>query len=499
MRTILLTTALFVATTLSGCKEWRDLNVKFQKFTGQFTPTPTAIEEKTTALLQLTQLDSAFSTRVRQVLEEKLLERHEQCAAEEKSIAESGHKFDSYGNPYGSCLKNHERKIAAWLDFQSVSFLVNQKIEGVRSPLTGVIPLPNNYQMGPVEFAQAAPVAVTWSASSEKKENMLIHVVQLKDGSQPVQFKLDNVFPFGFKLSSNGRVLSATDFNGKTKFVDAQTGRVLAETEQGNRTKHFLPANDLLIIDQTRKPISENFHNLALFDLRTGQAISILENVQKIRWEYPIPGDQGLVLIGAEREVSLMRVKRNEQHKVESTIVRKWAFSFSDQEPLISQPTVLLGGQIAVMRMNQGLVWINLNSGEQGLWPTNDFWSSELTKISDEEFAMHLGFGTGKAPLGIAVVNMRTARVKDWLDAPPSARFRSLGEHLGIGVVADSKITVNTKFNLSNSIPFEQYIADKEVKFTEMVRQAALEEKLKVSNQVSSNGPLLRPVALTLK
>ena len=347
------------------------------------------------------------------------------------------------------CFRKQDRTIGDWTGAQRVA------MASMRPPVAPLVPLPDGETLIPggeessgsmsVITAGAADVAVIVDAKN-------ITAIRLSSGKRINRFAAPGPSRQPPVLSGNGRVLALTMSDQTLRMIDIETGNTLWSPNSYSRVLAWFDAADAVLLGTTDSNMP------VLLDLHTGTPQPFDAPGTRIDWALGVPSADGHYVVGTYSSVSLMEVSRSLAGQLASNPARN--FKLTDARA--SSSTAFLMNEASLLAFPSGsdLGWLNLQSGEQGVWRLSALKARRFIQLSSRAILFD---ASGDAPSSsvtrvLNVVDRTLSTAK--LPSPPGESRFSLAPHDGFLCQSADATTRVTQLELETSIALDEVISE---------------------------------------
>jgi hypothetical protein len=170
------------------------------------------------------------------------------------------------------------------------------------------------------------------------------------------------------------------------------------------RVVAWAPDADFLVATQVNGDAPQ------LLDLRTGRAEAYAAPERSLSWSVAV--GEGRMLAGSQNTATLMQHSRESNGTVAVTPLRQWQFASGSLSSGISPMLVNQGRRLVYPTSSNDLAWIELASGEQGLWAISSLRPRNFAKVGDHLVAFDV-HNFGGAPVPTRVIDTEKARIAE--------------------------------------------------------------------------------------
>jgi hypothetical protein len=361
---------VLVAASLAGCDRLQALYTsKVERINAAF-PIP---EELVTAQNRLlTDLDDpAAKKRVLDAHAQMLQVRALTCSTEAAigrldTAAEIRRKLTNV-----TCFAEQDRAIQSWVGMQRFILLVGKPPAVPLADLPARTPILTPPEEPPSEVfvARAANVAVVQSVRSS------LSTVELPSGKLRLANYGQNVQAHpGTRLSPNGRVLATQAYNAMTA-IDTETGSVIWSSDKYREVLAWIPEVGATLLAQksTSAP--------AMLDHLRGTVEAYPVPLTRASWAVNVPQMPTRVLIGDASTFAVVDHARAADGSLSVRVVKE--FRFEGRGHTSGVPQLMAGGKRLVYVTMNDVGWVDLETGQQGVWQFSAIGSYGFSKLSE--------------------------------------------------------------------------------------------------------------------
>lgn len=267
------------------------------------------------------------------------------------------------------CFKKQDATLSDWVGRARVA--VALRLPPLRPlaalPAKAIIPAAENSIT--MFTAEAANIAVVKGNAGK------LTVVDLSGGKPLASFQAPGEAYRSAQVSPNGRMLVVPVSNRSIAVYDLETGSVLWSTDRYNDLVVWMPELDALVLNESPSGKAE------LLDLRTGRTEPYLVAERNLTWSHTMPAAKNQYLIGSSASASLVDHSRNPDGTFAFNIVKQWRLGGSGASSL--KPLLMLNGKFLAFVSNVDLGWLNLESGQQGVWAMSAMGAHGFHKLNE--------------------------------------------------------------------------------------------------------------------
>lgn len=176
-------------------------------------------------------------------------------------------------------------------------------------------------------------------------------------------------------LSPNGRVLALPMSNSVLKMVDTETGNALWNTTAYTEVISWLPEIDATVLAEKGKS------SPVLLNHQTGNAEPYAVGIAIPTWSVAAPGTNARHLVGDINTAVSVEHTRNADGSIAVTTGARWRLTGDGVTS--AAPMVMKGGKKLVYLSVRDLAWLDMETGEQGVWPVASINARGFAKTSD--------------------------------------------------------------------------------------------------------------------
>ncbi|TXI18782.1 MAG: hypothetical protein E6Q67_11375 [Roseateles sp.] len=179
-------------------------------------------------------------------------------------------------------------------------------------------------------------------------------------------------------VSPNGRVIGVSASNQPSVLIAAELGDVFWQSADETRVRAWLPDVGAVLLSKGKGP------QLVVVDLTTGKSQPLFEGPKgssSVATVAVLDGTPSRLAVALDGTVQLYALQRQAQ-KLELRLVKTMALSNS-RGPVLSPLVPLRGGRLLAFASPTGLAWLDLETGDNGVWITQPVRFGVLAKLSE--------------------------------------------------------------------------------------------------------------------
>lgn len=367
---LILTTCAFVA-VLSGCARIEEAAMPVAAKVNAAYPFPPEVQAARERLLGLLADDAKQADTVRGQMDSRTTLRALSCS-QQVSISRlaSVASVRALGLDQ-ACFQTQDLAMQAFLGVRTIGQLMSRpplrplKQVGLSSPLPKGTLGSINYGT----FASNAGVAVLRDVTGDAT------VVELPSGAVIAKLPRMMTSSWASHLSPNGRVLALQQPMGQgVTFYDTSNGHRIWDVPSSQNLLTWLP-------DVTGFLLAERDGATTLADGLTGTLVQHPLAARNASFAANLPGSPARTLLGSGRELVLMEHQRTPAG-LQATEVRK--LRITDGSGITSgHPVPMQQGKLVVFASSPHIGWLNLESGESGIWRTSPTFGATFAKLDE--------------------------------------------------------------------------------------------------------------------
>jgi hypothetical protein len=343
------------------------------------------------------------------------------------------------------CFQAQDGDLLQFLGIKTVGVLMAQPPLRLLVPLgsPSVIPTGGLPQTTTGIAAAAAGVAVLRGTRGE------LTSIEIPGGKQIAALpRLEAAYGEG-SVSPNGRIVVVPQGQRTQVFIDTERGTRLWEPQESGRFLGWLPEVAAMLM-------SRGDGVLMLVDGLSGTLAEHPVGLRQRNWATPIAQAPSRTLVAAARELELLEHTRTPEG-LNASLVRQYRLT-GGHGITSNPPTSMRDGKAVVFTTVRDLGWLDLESGEQGIWTTTPFIGSGNYAKLDETHLLVDSVGasrvTGK-PWSLDVVAGTIAPV-DAKGADQGILIELRGRHgfmrRGSQVWLGGEVTVGEAVSLASAV-----------------------------------------------
>lgn len=262
------------------------------------------------------------------------------------------------------CFQDQDKEVAQFLGLRSVGVLLGQTALRPAKPLgpATLIPSGNLSQVSGAIAAAQAGVAVLRGQRGD------FSAVEIPGGA-PISSLPSMQQAYGnVHVSPNGRVVVLPIANQGMTFVDVESGSRLLELPDGGQFIAWLPEVGSIALSNRESA-------LTLLDLQSGSIEPHPLGLRQMSWSIRAGEMPARVLIGASNEVNAIEHTRTAEG-VRAQVIKQYKLP-TDQSMSAATAKLMRDGKLLVFANTRNdLGWLNLESGDSGLWKLNPYFQA---------------------------------------------------------------------------------------------------------------------------
>lgn len=269
------------------------------------------------------------------------------------------------------CFRQQDAQLADWIGLRRIDHLLTQPSLRPMTALAGarLLPALKNGAVG-VTAAEAANVLV-FNGNRGKYT-----AVDLPQGNVIRSFEVADAGYTGLSLSPNGRVfIVPLESNRGLQAVDVESGSVLWTSAKYNKVVAWLPTVHAMVM------ASVGDESAAMLDTRQGKATPYPLAEKRPSWAVTMPGAANRLLVGGYDTATLMEHTRNADGAIEIQPQNQWRLT---KRVTSAAPMLMGNGARLVYVTTRDLAWIDLATGNQGVWETSALNGNGYAKIGEQ-------------------------------------------------------------------------------------------------------------------
>jgi hypothetical protein len=275
-----------------------------------------------------------------------------------------------------ACFHEQDEAIRSWVGMQRFIALVGTPplLPLAQLPPRTPILSPPEDPTSQVFLARAANIAVAQSVRSK------LSTVELPSGKLRVASYGQNVHADpGTTLSPNGRVLATQGYNVLTA-VDTETGSVIWSSDKYRQVVAWIPEVGATILAQAGNSAP------MLLDHVRGTFEAHPVPFGRVAWAVNVPQMPTRVVIGNASDLAVVDHARAADGSLSVQVVKQ--FRFEGRGHTSGVPQVIAGGKRLVYVSMNDVGWVDLDTGQQGLWQFSAIGAYGFSKLSERTLVM---------------------------------------------------------------------------------------------------------------
>jgi hypothetical protein len=367
---------VLVAASLAGCDRMQALYTpKVERINAAF-PIPEELVTAQNRLFTDVDDDPAAKKRLAAAHAQLLQVRALTCSTEAAigrfdTAAEIRRKLTNV-----ACFGEQDQAILSWVGMQRFVRLVGKPPVVPLADLPPRTPIlaPPEESPSQVYLARSANVAVAQSARS-KLSTVELPSGKLRLASYGQKVQADP----GTTLSPNGRVL-ATQATNAMSAVDTETGSVIWSPDKYRQVIAWIPEVGATVLAHKGNSAP------ALLDHVRGTVEAYPVPLGHVSWAVNMPQTPTRVVIGDASSVAVVDHARAADGSLSVQLVRQ--FRLEGRGHTSGVPQLMAGGKRLVYVTMNDVGWVDLESGQQGVWQFSAIGSYGFSKLSERALVM---------------------------------------------------------------------------------------------------------------
>lgn len=179
-------------------------------------------------------------------------------------------------------------------------------------------------------------------------------------------------------VSPNGRVIGVSASSQPSALIAAEQGDVFWQPADETRVRAWLPDVGAVLLSRGKGP------QLVVVDLTTGKSQPLFEGPKgssSVATVAVLDGTPSRLAVALDGTVQLYALQRQGQ-KLEIRLVKTLVLNNS-RGPVLSPLVPLRGGRLLAFASPSGLAWLDLESGDNGVWVAQPLRFGVLAKLSE--------------------------------------------------------------------------------------------------------------------
>lgn len=346
-----------------------------------------------------------------------------------------------------SCFQEHDAKLGEWIGLRRLALLLGAPplVPAEPLPPRALLPYPGDYSFNTL-LAERANVLVMRNWQQQK-----FVALQLPSGKEISRFTLPEPHGRQPSLSPNGRLLAAGWSKG-LRVVDVASGQTVWSTDKYRDVIAWAPEAEFLVASQVESNAPQ------LLDLRGGRAQAYPAPEKSLSWSVSL--GESRMLLGSQNSATLMQHSRESNGTVAVTPLRQWQFASGSLSSGVTPMLVNQGRRLVYPTSSNDLAWIELETGQQGVWAVSSLRPSNFAKVGDHLVAFDV-HNFGGAPVPTRVIDTQNARVaeaKDFTDR--DGQLVRLTPRTGYMKRGPSGVTFGSAMEVGEAHDIERYLAE---------------------------------------
>jgi hypothetical protein len=367
---------VLVAASLAGCERLQAVYTsKVERINAAF-PIPEELVAAQNRLFTNLEGDPAAKKRVAEVHGQMLQVRALACSTETAigrfdTAAEIRRKLTNV-----TCFREQDQAIQSWVGLQRFIWLTGQPPMVPLADLPPRTPIlaPPEEPPSQMYLARAANVAVANSTRSK------LSTVELPSGKLRLASYGQNVQAHtGTSLSPNGRVLATQAYNVLSA-VDTESGSVIWSSDKYREVVAWIPEVGATILAQ------KGNNAPAMLDHVRGTVEAYPAPLGRVSWAVNVPQMPTRVVIGDSSNLAVVDHARAADGSLSVQVVRQ--LRFEGRGHTSGVPQVMAGGKRLVYVSMNDVGWLDLESGQQGVWQFSAIGGHGFSKLSERALVM---------------------------------------------------------------------------------------------------------------
>lgn len=314
-------------------------------------PLPDEVELARSRLLAALEADRPAQEHVARQFEQLLAARALACTA---------------GNPIGrfdsletirrkasdkACFTKHDAQLEEWIAVRRIGLALRA------APLVPAAALPPHALLpNSTEPVASAELAADANVLVLRTHQQRFQVLDVPGGKELASFSVSDGYGRKPSLSPNGRLLAVG--GGKTlRIIDVESGRPLWSTDKYQDVVAWGPQWDMVVLTLTGTGAPQ------LLDMRSGEVQPYPSSQTRLTWS--LPAGDGKLWVGNYNSATLMEHTRRQDGQLRVHAARQWTLSGASIQ---TTPFLMNKGGKLVFASNGNLAWLDLSSGQQGIW-----------------------------------------------------------------------------------------------------------------------------------
>jgi hypothetical protein len=340
------------------------------------------------------------------------------------------------------CFKQQDAALNEWIGVRRVSIALRD------APIYPLTPLPAKSLMPNfTEYVINVFMAAEANVMVVRGQQRFI-ALQLPTGKQFSSFPIPEQAGQQPSLSPNGRLLAVPGSKGIRMF-EVATGNLLWSTEKYTDVIAWLPKIEVVVLTQATTGSPQ------FLDARNGSLEAYPAAEKRLTWSIPMDG--GKLLVGSPNTVSLMEHTRTANGSLDIVPVKQW--TLPGYRIGTALPHLLNQGKKLVYPTGRDVGWLNLETGEQGVWQLFSN-GNVIAKMSDTTilFDSYVPGATTAATRLLDVEKLTIATAKD--AEAQGGQLLSLAPRIGYLRRSNNAVVVGGSAESENPQDLERVVAD---------------------------------------
>lgn len=274
------------------------------------------------------------------------------------------------------CFGEQDKALQSWVGMQRFIRLVGKAPVVPLADLPARTPIlsPPDEPPSQVYLARAANVAVAQSIRSK------LSTVELSSGKLRLANYGQNLQAHtGTSLSPNGRVLATQAYNVLSA-LDTETGSVIWSSDKYREVVAWIPEVGATVLAH------KGNNAPALLDHVRGTVEEYPVPIGRVTWAVNVPQTPTRVVIGDASNAAVVDHARAADGSLSVQLVRQ--FRFDGRSHTSGVPQLMAGGKRLVYVSMNDLAWLDLESGQQGVWQFSAIGGYGFSKLSERTLLM---------------------------------------------------------------------------------------------------------------
>ncbi|WP_019140223.1 hypothetical protein [Noviherbaspirillum massiliense] len=299
-------------------------------------------------------------------------------------------RFDTVAKVKGllsrECLSAQDGQLLQFLGIRQVALLIAQPPLRPKQPLGSPALVRSIANIYSGAAAANAGVAVLRGTSGEFAS------IEIPGGKKIASLPSLPEASHHVLLSPNGRVAAIQISNSRVAFIDTETGATLWNAKEITQFLAWLPEISAALANEQKNG------SLVYVDFQKGKIEPHPIELRRQTWGLSVSSSPSRVLLGSQRAFSLVEHERAPEG-IKGTAIKE--FSIKQGQGVTSSPPILMReGKAIVFISSRDFMAVDLESGNEALWPTAEFLVNQYGKLGETTLLVdsYQAGGTGTKP-----------------------------------------------------------------------------------------------------